>query len=273
MPTPSGPVGQTHWGDSTAKNLSPTTHSADAQLKQAQLAAIFKKICDEQTCTIGLYGLHRITQIYPQVDLSAHLQNASEAFRTYIRDGLAQMEKNAAAGRTSSSLPMSTPPPVSLSSPEFAPLSPVHTNSLNDAKSQSVKLEYTNSNLTLPHADDNRAYNTLSSRGSSDHFERRQNVGDERNDRYPSGITSGTLDAIRERMKSIQLAAVAGNPEADSRSMNGNMMAHGPPDQVPHGSVRVDPEVPVQTGVLTVDEKALSGLQTRMERLKIGTIE
>lgn len=33
MLTPSGPIGQTHWGDSTANNPSPPTHSADAQLK------------------------------------------------------------------------------------------------------------------------------------------------------------------------------------------------------------------------------------------------
>lgn len=33
MLTPSGPVGQTHWGDSTANNPSSATHSADAQLK------------------------------------------------------------------------------------------------------------------------------------------------------------------------------------------------------------------------------------------------
>ena len=33
MLTPSGPVGQTHWGDSGANSPSPATHSADAQLK------------------------------------------------------------------------------------------------------------------------------------------------------------------------------------------------------------------------------------------------
>lgn len=91
------------------------------------MAAIFKKIGDKQTCSIGLYELYRITQLYPQVtflyhplgemefqtvfgigklimaaiyfsflissqvDIFAQLQNASEAFRTYIRDGLAQV--------------------------------------------------------------------------------------------------------------------------------------------------------------------------------------
>jgi hypothetical protein len=34
---------------------------------QQELAAIFKKIGDKQTCTIGLYELYRITQLYPKV--------------------------------------------------------------------------------------------------------------------------------------------------------------------------------------------------------------
>lgn len=33
MLTATGPVGQTHWGDSAANNSSSATHSADAQLK------------------------------------------------------------------------------------------------------------------------------------------------------------------------------------------------------------------------------------------------
>jgi cytoskeleton-associated protein 5 len=131
MLTPSGTMGQTHWGDAGSNNPNPSTHSTDAQLKQ-ELAAVFKKIGDKQTCTIGLYELYRITQLYPKVDIFAQLQNASEAFRTYIRDGLAQVEKNAAAGRTPSSLPLSTPPPIApIPSPKFAP-SPVHTKSINN---------------------------------------------------------------------------------------------------------------------------------------------
>ncbi|CAI9280408.1 unnamed protein product [Lactuca saligna] len=63
------PVGQTRWGDSMANYLMPAMHSADAQLKQ-ELSAIFKKIGDNQTCSIGLYELYRITQLYPQ-DLDA----------------------------------------------------------------------------------------------------------------------------------------------------------------------------------------------------------
>jgi cytoskeleton-associated protein 5 len=42
-----------------------------------------------------------------------------------------QVEKNAAAGRTPSSLPLSTPPPIAaIPSPKFAP-SPVHTKSIS----------------------------------------------------------------------------------------------------------------------------------------------
>ncbi|KAF8413913.1 hypothetical protein HHK36_001909 [Tetracentron sinense] len=328
MLTPSGPVGQTHWGDSTTNNPSPATHSADAQLKvlwctfcnvksarvqllvlltivwlhayqyplfwllnnncvasdvtlQQELAAIFKKIGDKQTCTIGLFELYRITQLYPKVDIFAQLQNASEAFRTYIREGLAQMEKNAAAGRTPSSLPISTPPPVALnlSSPKFAPLSPVHTNSLNDTKSLNVKHETTNLNLPLSYNEDDRAVHAITLRGPTPvHSELRQHMGDERNDRYPSGataVTTGTLDAIRERMKSIQLAAAVGNPDSGNRPlmyMNGSI-THGLSSQISNGSDRVGVEHQVQTGVLPMDEKALSGLQARMERLKSGAIE
>ncbi|GAV88428.1 HEAT domain-containing protein/CLASP_N domain-containing protein [Cephalotus follicularis] len=217
MLTATGPVGQTHWGDSTANNPPPAAHSADAQLKQ-ELAAIFKKIGDKQTCTIGLYELYRITQLYPKVDIFSQLQNASEAFRTYIRDGLAQMEKNAAAGRTPSSMPMSS----------FA----------------------------------------ITSRGLTSE----NSLGDSRTERFISGVTSGTLDAIRERMKSMQLAASAGNPDSGSRlSMNENLN-HGPPGQA-RAFDRASVENPVHSGVLPMDEKALSGLQARMERLKSGALE
>ncbi|KAK3018876.1 hypothetical protein RJ639_004441 [Escallonia herrerae] len=259
MLTPSGPVGQTHWGDSTANNSAPSSHSSDAQLKQ-ELAAIFKKIGDKQTCSIGLYELYRITQLYPKVDIFAQLQNASEAFRTYIRDGLAQMEKNAAAGRTPTNIPLSTPPPatLNLSSPKFGPLSPLHMNPLNDTKSINEKVEPTNFTLPPSYADDDKGQ-----------------YGEQRNDRFPSGVTSGTLDAIRERMKSIQLAASAGNPDSGNRplmNMNGNL-SHGLSSQFPHSTDHANAENPMQSGVLPMDEKALSGLQARMERLKSGSIE
>ncbi|XP_030501209.2 protein MOR1 [Cannabis sativa] len=285
MLTATGPGGQTHWGDSAANNASSATHSADAQLKQ-ELAAIFKKIGDKQTCTIGLYELYRITQLYPKVDIFSQLQNASEAFRTYIRDGLAQMEKNAAAGRTPSSLPLSTPPPsaLSLPSPEFTPLSPVHTNSLNDAKSLNVKSDLTNFNLPPSYVEDGRANNSISSRGHA----MENTFADQRNERYLAGVTSGTLDAIRERMKSMQLAAAGVNHETESRPnvyMNDDMN-HGFSEQVHHhqqqqqqhqhhhaSSEHANIDNPIRSNVLPMDEKALSGLQARMERLKSGTLE
>ncbi|GAB4831233.1 Protein MICROTUBULE ORGANIZATION 1 [Ancistrocladus abbreviatus] len=273
MLTPTGPMGQTHWGDSAANNPSPAAHSADAQLKQ-ELAAIFKKIGDKQTCSIGLYELYRITQLYPKVDIFAQLHNASEAFRTYIRDGLAQMEKNAAAGRTPSSVPLATPPPsaLSLSSPKLAPLSPVNTNSLNDTRSQSARLEPTNFYLSPAYNEDNRMGIAVSRGLSSDQMELRQTPGDQRSDRFPSGVTSGTLDAIRERMKSIQLAAAAGNTDSGTRPLmpvNGNFTHN----QLQHASEHTGAENPMHTGILPMDEKALSGLQARMERLKSGSFD
>ncbi|XP_057424605.1 protein MOR1 [Lotus japonicus] len=265
MLTASGPGGQNHWSDSAANNSASGTHSADAQLKQ-ELAAIFKKIGEKQTCTIGLYELYRITQLYPKVDIFSQLQNASEAFRTYIRDGLAQMEKNAAAGRTPSSLPMPTPPPASLnnSSPDFAPLSPINANPLGDAK-LNVKTDLTNFNLPPSYNEENRrALN-------SDYT-----LGDQRNDKYMTGVTTGTLDAIRERMKSMQLAAAAGSTDSAARpltSINDNMNHGHPHSQIPHASEHVAMENALQGGVLPMDEKALSGLQARMERLKSGSLE
>ncbi|RWW78984.1 hypothetical protein BHE74_00012751 [Ensete ventricosum] len=78
----------------------------------------------------------------------------------------------------------------------------------------------------------------------------------------------GTLDAIRERMKSIQAAAAAGSLDGSARPLahiNGNVL---------HGE-RVDGETPTtqQTSIHPMDEKALSGLQARMERLKSGSLE
>nr|KYP53049.1 Cytoskeleton-associated protein 5 [Cajanus cajan] len=291
MLTASGPGGQNHWGDSATNNSASGTHSADAQLKnqkrgdggardgngagRQELAAIFKKIGEKQTCTIGLYELYRITQLYPKVDIFAQLQNASEAFRTYIRDGLAQMEKNAAAGRTPSSLPMPTPPPASLniSSPDFAPLSPVNANPLSDAK-LNVKPDPTNFNLPPSYHEENRAVNAINSRALNSDY----TLGDQRNDRFMTGVTSGTLDAIRERMKSMQLAAAAGSTDSGGRHLTGanDNLNHGvvPPSQIPHASEHVGTENTLHGGgVLPMDEKALSGLQARMERLKSGSLE
>ncbi|XWS16703.1 hypothetical protein CRYUN_Cryun34aG0113700 [Craigia yunnanensis] len=267
-------LGQTHWDDSGANNPAVATNSADAQLKQ-ELAAIFKKIGDKQTCTIGLYELYRITQLYPKVDIFAQLQNASEAFRTYIRDGLSQMEKNTAAGRTPSSLPISTPPPTSLtvSSPEFAPLSPMHPNSLNYSKSLSAKSEKSEPtflNLSPSYTEDNRAGNAINTRVLAPE----NALSDQRNERFIYGVTSGTLDAIRERMKSMQLAAAAGNIDYGTQplisvndSLNLGLYTHT--RALDHPGTKN----PAQGGVLPMDEKALSGLQARMERLKSGAVE
>lgn len=95
------------------------------------------------------------------------------------------MEKNAAAGRTPSSMPMSTPPPsaLSLSSPEFTPLSPVHTNSLNDAKSLNVKSDLTNFNLPPSYTEDGRAISAIPSRALTVE----NSLVDQRNERYLSG--------------------------------------------------------------------------------------
>ncbi|KAL3643399.1 Protein MICROTUBULE ORGANIZATION 1 [Castilleja foliolosa] len=263
MLTPSGPGGQTHWSNSTANNPAPAAQSADSQLKQ-ELAAIFKKIGDKQTCSIGLYELYRITQLYPQVDIFSQLQNASDAFRTYIRDGLAQMERNAAAGRTPSSVPLPTPPPATLNlSPRFGSLSPVNNaNPLNDSRNMNP------SNFTLPpsYAENDHHVNALSSKVSGyDQLGPHQNFDDSRNDRLPSG----TLDAIRERMKSIQLATGGVNPEPRSRPLiqvNGNVQNHPSPGEGQTGNL-------MQGGILPMDERALSGLQARMERLKSGSFD
>lgn len=95
-----------------------------------------------------------------------------------------QMAKNAAAGRTPSSMPMPTPPPASLniSSPDFAPLSPVNTNPLSDAK-MNVKSEPTNFNLPPSYSEENRAANALTSRVLSSDY----NFGDQRNDKFMTG--------------------------------------------------------------------------------------
>lgn len=97
------------------------------------------------------------------------------------------MEKNAAAGRTPTSMPMSTPPPATLNSPKFAPLSPVHTNSLNDAKTFNMKAEPTNFVLPPSYVEDDRAYGIPLRGPTSDHSELRQHMGDQRNERFPSG--------------------------------------------------------------------------------------
>lgn len=89
-----------------------------------------------------------------------------------------------------------------------------------------------------------------------------------------SAVNSGTLDAIRERMKSMQLAAAGGNLDSGVRplvNLNDNLNQGFSNQTRPSDHPGV--ENPVQGTVLPMDEKALSGLQARMERLKSGTIE
>ena len=72
-------------------------------------------------------------------------------------------------------------------------------------------------------------------------------------------------------MKSIQLAAAGVNPDPATplMPMNGNV-AH---NQAQYGSDDGSAENPVHSGVLPMDEKALSGLQARMQRLKSGSFD
>ena len=147
------------------------------------------------------------------------------------------MEKNAAAGRTPSSLPLSTPPPSSLALP-----SP-------DIPSLDVKP------LMNPKSD---SY-TEEIRGSN--------------------INPGTLDAIRERMRTMQLAT-SGSLESVSKPLmptNDNNIPvdeqNIPPSQMGEEAPHAHPHPHPQQVVLPMDEKALSGLQARMERLKGGSLE
>ena len=73
----------------------------------------------------------------------------------------------------------------------------------------------------------------------------------------------------------MQLAAAAGNHESEIKplmSVNDNLH-QGMIAQMPQVSEDVGVENSAKSGVLPMDEKALSGLQARMERLKSGSIE
>lgn len=75
-------------------------------------------------------------------------------------------------------------------------------------------------------------------------------------------------------MKSISLATTTGNADPSNRplmSMNGNI-SHLVSNHAP-GTEHSSVENTIQSGVLPMDEKALSGLQARMERLKSGSME
>ncbi|XP_057833318.2 protein MOR1-like isoform X1 [Cryptomeria japonica] len=279
MLNPAGAVGQSNWGDSAQNGpTSAAPHSADGQLKQ-ELAAIFKKIGDKQTCSIGLYELYRITQMHPQVDIFSQLQNASEAFRTYIRDGLAQMEKNSAAGRTPSSVPISTPPPVSsptYNSLQLAPPSPLNDRLQMVPNLLAYRQEPVDGNgIGNFHAGAYDQYDTrklsqiryLASQYESNNFTEGEN-------KSGNSAPRGTLDAIRERMKSIQ-AAAAGNPVTGSPNSYSNGLLQPAISQfsIPEVNDSSSPEALPESGEAPPkDEKALSVLQARMERLKSGVI-
>ncbi|XP_024396661.1 protein MOR1 [Physcomitrium patens] len=254
-----GTVGQTQWSAANNGDSSPSNHSAEAQLKQ-ELAAVFKKIGDKQTCTIGLYELYRITQLYPQVDIFSQLQNASEAFRTYISDGIAQMERNAAAGRAFGSMPIATPPPVSSPTVQHNKSS---ASFLLRGRGQGVGVESGSSHALHPYEDNsNTGYTDAKSteytealplKSSAGHnvMPTAQGPGDLKPHNQAIG---GTLDAIRERMKSIQ-AGAAGTTVTHSTNFSSN------------GSVSLSR---TSSSGEIVEDRALSGLQARMERLKAG---
>eukprot|EP00245_Coleochaete_scutata_P012740 TRINITY_DN4980_c0_g4_i2.p1 TRINITY_DN4980_c0_g4~~TRINITY_DN4980_c0_g4_i2.p1 ORF type:complete len:391 (-),score=85.53 TRINITY_DN4980_c0_g4_i2:134-1180(-) len=90
-------------------------HNWDTQLK-LELTMIFKKIGDKQTSALGLNELYQFMHVHPEVDVMSYLQNASEAFRAYIRDGLAQVERNMSMSAAGSAGPPRTPSPTSMAS-------------------------------------------------------------------------------------------------------------------------------------------------------------
>jgi hypothetical protein len=83
-----------------------------------------------------------------------------------------QIEKNSAAGRTPSSVPISTPPPVSspsYTSPKLAPPSP-----LNE-RLQMVRADQNNANLTSPCQEDvDRSVSGVSHAGSFNQHDSRK---------------------------------------------------------------------------------------------------
>lgn len=82
---------------------------------------------------------------------------------------------------------------------------------------------------------------------------------------YYSGQTASGVLALRERMRSMQAAAAMSNMDGVTRltaNLNMNGGAH-------HVTEQTNSEVQVQhSSAPPMDERALSGLQARMERLK-----
>ncbi|KAL2612993.1 hypothetical protein R1flu_024685 [Riccia fluitans] len=268
MLAPAGTGAQGQWLENGREGPSPnTTSAAETQLKQ-ELAAIFKKIGDKQTCSVGLFELYRITQLYPHVDIFSQLQNASMAFRTYIRDGLAQIEKSAASGRTPASMSVVSPPP--LTSPNMGYPSkgaPNHNSSHISSQLNSYGEEaQVGAVRTTSYAVDS---STVRQALQQRHVETSSydTPGDTRSESHVhSAAAGGTLSAIRERMKSIQAAAAV-----NTGSGNYSIPSVGSVEPLSH---RIQPSADVeQRPRESIPDKALSGLQARMERLKNGVVE
>jgi len=65
--------------------ISPLTPFVFKIKLQQELAAIFKKIGEKQTCTIGLYELYRITQLYPKVRIKGSKDNRNNDLFFWFR--------------------------------------------------------------------------------------------------------------------------------------------------------------------------------------------
>ncbi|GBG84830.1 hypothetical protein CBR_g39205 [Chara braunii] len=284
------PAGHADSGTNGATSPTAGGGSTDSTIKQ-ELAMVFKKIGDKQTSTAGLYELYRLTQHYPQVDINAHLMSASEAFRMYIKDGLAKVEKTMAASRATTMgsggmsmavVPSSpsgrpyhvlpevdiTPPaaPAWVKSLTSVPSSPRHvhmhvssvTGDRNTGSGEEIPPPPTSkymSSATSEHAPEKVPHAHITPFGS--YF----GTGTE--------TTSGTLDSLRERMRNIQ-AAVAGSPSAFAavNERLHTMSAVHANGAVSHSAaVHSSGHVPADAGP---EEISVSGLQARMQRLKSG---
>ncbi|KAL3680081.1 hypothetical protein R1sor_023037 [Riccia sorocarpa] len=267
MLAPAGTGAQGQWLENGGKGPSPnTTNAAETQLKQ-ELAAIFKKIGDKQTCSVGLYELYRITQLYPHVDIFSQLQNASMAFRTYIRDGLAQIEKSAASGRTPASMSVVSPPPLTSPNMGYPSKGAANNNSSHIPSQHNTygeDAEVTSIRPTSYAVDTSSVRQALQQR----HIETSSydTSGDSRSEsNVHTSAGGGTLSAIRERMKSIQAAAAGG-----TGGVNYSIPSVGAVEPLSHRIPSADVE---QRPRESIPDKALSGLQARMERLKNGVVE
>ena len=97
------------------------------------------------------------------------------------------MEKNAAEGRTPSSVPLSTPPPATLNlSPRYGAVPPVNADPLNNSRNMNASGAPPNFSLPPSFAeDDHRLVNAQ--KASYDPSGLQQNFDEPRNDRMPIG--------------------------------------------------------------------------------------